>query len=452
MQVVKLGVVILSLITLIDCKSALTRTDDSADTERVGDVTNTKSDEKTWFDDGEKSTEDKVYASNIKTVFIHKTGLELNEPVILLKSTESVTLRFDDLEGYVKDYSFSIVHCDKNWVESGLTETEYLEGFFINPVKDYRISFNTLQKFINYHVTLPNEDLNIIRSGNYVINVFPTGYPDDIILTRRFMVYENKCEIKPTVKRPSDLNERYYKQEIDFSLTPSGLGTNNTYDVFIRQNNRWDNMKTGFQPVFYRDNELVYDLDQPDIFNGGNEFRYFDIRSITYTTEKVVKVQKGDSLYESTLFPDASRGIKKYNTYQDLNGKFLIENQMSPADDHHAEADYLWVNFTFNSDNAITDGTLYIYGALSNWDFLPEFRLMYDDSLKCYQKKVLLKQGYYNYEYVLLKDNVKAADETSLEGDHFETENAYSIFVYFRDITNNYDRLIGYRPFSSINY
>ncbi len=405
-----------------------------------------------WFNGDLQGFSDKVYVPNIKTCFLHKTGLELNEPVILLNSTETITLHFDDLHGYLKDYSYSLLHCTKNWEESGLTETEFIQGFFINPVTNYKVSFNTYQKFIHYQLSLPNEDVKILKSGNYVLKVFVTGYPDEPILTRRFMVYENKSEIKPTVKRPSDLNERYYKQEIDFSLFPTGIATNNTFDVFIRQNSRWDNVKTGFQPVFYRDNEIVYDLDQPDIFNGGNEFRYFDIRSVTYTTERVLKVEKTDSLFESYLAEDLSRGFKKYLTYQDINGKFLIENQLSPDDEHHSEADYVWVNFTLKSEKPITDGTVYVFGALSDWDFSSDFRLMYDDSLKCYQKRILLKQGYYNYQYVLLKDNLLAASEVELEGDHFETENSYSIFVYFRDITNNYDRLIGYKPFSSIHF
>ena len=435
----------------IECKSSL-NTEITPESKRTGETKTYTENKLPWYNGDLKGFSDKVYVPNIKTVLIHKTGLELNEPVILLHSQESVTLHFDDLEGYLKDYSYTLVHCTKDWEESGLTETEFIEGFFINPVTNYKVSFNTYQKFIHYQLSLPNEDVKILKSGNYVLKVFLTGYPDDLILTRRFMVYENKSEIKPTVKRPSDLNERYYKQEIDFSVIPAGIGTNNTFDIYIRQNSRWDNMKTGFQPVFYRDNELVYDLDQPDIFNGGNEFRFFDIRSVTYTTERVLKVEKTDSLFEALLAGDISRGFKKYLTYQDIDGKYLIENQMSPDDEHHSEADYLWVNFTLQSDKAITDGTVYIFGALSDWGFSPDYRLMYDDSLKCYQKRILLKQGYYNYQYVLLKDNQPAASETELEGDHFETENSYSIFVYFRDITNNYDRIIGYKPFTSIHF
>jgi len=450
-SVIKILLIIFCFAFFIECKSGLgvsqTTNNDNSSLEKSNDNA-----QKSWFTGDLKGFSDKVYVENIKTVIIHKTGLELNEPVILLNSQESITLHFDDLEGYLKDYSYNLVHCTKDWEDSGLTETEYIQGFFINPITNYKVSFNTYQKFIHYQLSLPNEDVKILRSGNYVLKVFLTGYPDEIVFTRRFMVYENKSEIKPTVKRPSDLNERYFKQEIDFSLIPTGIATNNTFDIYIRQNSRWDNMKTGFQPVFYRDNEIIYDLDQPDIFNGGNEFRYFDIRSVTYTTERVIKVEKTDSLFESYLAPDYSRGFKKYLTYQDIDGKFLIENQLSPDDEHHSEADYIWVNFTLMSDKPITEGTVYIFGALSDWSFLPEFRLNYDDSLKCYQKRILLKQGYYNYEYVLLKDNIPAASETELEGDHFETENSYSIFLYFRDITNNYDRLIGYKPFSSINF
>lgn len=436
---------------LVECKTALEQSERVTTDESVKEKKESKKTD-AWYELNVKGLTDKTYAKNIKTCLLYKTGLELNEPVILLNGNETVTLKFDDLDGYLKDYSYSIIHCNKNWEESGLTETEYLQGFLINPVSDYKISFNTLQKYIHYSVSLPNENLKILRSGNYVIRVFPTNDPENIILSRRFMVYEGRCEIKPTVKRPSDLNERYFKQEIDFSVFPSGIATNNTFDIIIRQNSRWDNQIGGLQPVFYRDNELVYDLDQPNIFNGANEFRFFDIRSTSYTSERVLKIARTDSIFEAILIEDQSRGFKKYLTYQDINGKFKIENQQSPEDEHHSEADYIWVNFTFKSPATFEDGTLYIFGGLTDWDFQPDFRMQYNDSLKCYQKKVLLKQGYYNYEYVLLKDNQNAAVETELEGNHFDTENFYSIFVYFRDITDNYDRLIGYKPFSSINF
>lgn len=443
-------IIIIFFTILIACKTTKNNTNritSESETETV------KEDKKTdWFTKDYTEMADKIYHSDIKTCLLFKTGLTLNEPVIQLGSEETVTLKFDDLSGNLKDYSYSIIHCDRNWKESGLTETEFSEGFFINPVTDYRISFNTLQKYVHYSVSLPNEDLKILLSGNYIIKVFFTNDPEQVILTKRFMVTESKCIIQPQVKRPSDLNERYFKQEIDFSVFPGSISNYENLHVVIRQNSRWDNEISGFQPLFFKDKELVYDLDQPDIFNGGNEFRFFDIRSTSYTSERVLQIKKTDSLFEAWVVPEESRAFKKYLTYSDIDGKFVIENQISANEDHHTEADYLWVNFYLKSEKPVTDGTIYIFGALSDWNFRPEFLLNYDDSLKIYHKKILLKQGYYNYEYILLKDNVNAGSEKEYEGDHFETENSYSIFIYYRDITDHHDRLVGYKPFTSTKF
>lgn len=443
-------IIIIFFIYPIACKTSKTNSNRTVTGNDGQTISDTK--ETDWFTTDYTEMKDKIYHSDIKTCMMYKTGLTLNEPVIQLGSEETVSLKFDDLSGNLKDYSYSIIHCDRNWKESGLTETEYSEGFFINPVADYSISFNTLQKYVHYTVTLPNDDLKILLSGNYIIKVFFTNDPEQIVLTKRFMVTENKCIIQPTVKRPSDLNERYFKQEIDFSVFPGSVTNYENLHVVIRQNSRTDNEISGFQPVFFKDKELVYDLDQPDIFNGGNEFRFFDIRSTSYTSERVLQITKTDSLFEAWVVPEESRAFKKYITYSDLDGKFFIENQLSSDEDNHTEADYIWVNFYLKSEKPVTDGTIYIFGALSDWDFKPEFLLQYDDSLKTYHKKILLKQGYYNYEYILLKDNTKACSETEYEGNHFETENSYSIFIYYRDITDHHDRLIGYKPFTSIKF
>src|SRR5690606_16931530 len=142
-------------------------------------------------------------------------------------------------------------------------------------------------------------------------------------------------------------------------------------------------------------------------------FRYLDLRRVPYTTDRIAKIERTDSLYEAVLIPETSSGYKKYLTNQDINGNYLIQNQTNSVDEHHRESDYVWINFYLKSPTPITDGTLYLFGALSNWDFLPECRLTYVDSLQMYHKKVLLKQGYYNYQYVILKDDKKAADETT---------------------------------------
>jgi len=50
---------------------------------------------------------------------------------------------------------------------------------------------------------------------------------------------------------------------------------------------------------------------------------------------------------------------------------------------------------------------------------------------------------------VYVKDNNTQIDETYIEGNHWQTENNYTILVYLRDATAVYDQLIG---FKTINF
>jgi hypothetical protein len=66
-----------------------------------------------------------------------------------------------------------------------------------------------------------------------------------------------------------------------------------------------------------------------------------------------------------------------------------------------------------------------------------------------YECDILMKQGYYNYTYVFLKDKQKAGDETLTEGSHWETENDYAIYVYHRQRGTYYDQLVAIKRLNS---
>ena len=69
--------------------------------------------------------------------------------------------------------------------------------------------------------------------------------------------------------------------------------------------------------------------------------------------------------------------------------------------------------------------------------------MIYNFDLNAYEAKILLKQGYYNYEYVFLENMSKTGDATFLEGSYWETKNEYTIFVYHRQPGDSYDQLVG---------
>ncbi|MBA3704555.1 MAG: DUF5103 domain-containing protein [Bacteroidetes bacterium] len=404
-----------------------------------------------YYGDNTIRYEDFVYKKYIKTVQLHDETFELSQPILNLESEEHLKLSFDDLEADLKNYTYTLIHCNANWEPSGLLPAEYIDGFADNNITDYRYSFNTLQKFTHYNVVFPNNSTRITKSGNYILKVYLDSNPENIAITSRFMVYQNKVTIESRVLQASIIEDRNYKQELDFTINHSGYPISNPFGdlkIVITQNGRWDNAKTNLKPVFVKDMELVYDYDEENVFTAGNEFRFFDIKSIRYHSERIYNVKTDSAGNHVTLFTDEKRDFKRYSTYSDINGKFLIEVQ--EGKNSEVEADYCFVTFFLPYDAVLTDGNLYVFGVFNAWKCNQENLMRYNAKRFGYECTLYLKQGYYNYEYVFLKDGATAADETLIEGTHYETENDYTIYVYHHKQGTFYDQLIGVKRLNSM--
>ncbi len=404
-----------------------------------------------YYGDNSIRYEDYIYKKSIKTVELRDESFILSKAILNLGSEEKLKLSFDDLDADLKNYSYTLIHCNSNWQPSDLMPNEYIDGFLDNSINDFRYSFNTLQKYTHYNVTFPNSSLRITKSGNYILKVYQDGNPENIVLTRRFLVFQNKIIIESNVTAASVIEYRSFKHEIDFKINFTGYQVNNPYSdlkVVLTQNGRWDNAKTDLKPIFVKDNELVYDYDEQNVFDGGNEFRFFDIKSIRYHSERIYKVRKDSLGNHVELYTDEKRTFKRYYSQPDMNGDFLIRIQ--EGNNSEVEADYCFVKFFLPYDVPFTDGNLYVFGGFNGWKCTTENLLHFNNTRFGYECILYLKQGYYNYEYVFLKDGEVAADETVIEGMHYDTENDYSIYVYHRQPGTFYDQLIGVKRLNSM--
>jgi hypothetical protein len=362
-------------------------------------------------------------------------------------------LSFDDLDGDKKFYSLSVVHCDAKWNPSDLMQSEYLQGFFDLNLINFNFSINTLQRYTHYSILFPTQNMQLTKSGNYIVYVYQDGDKEKIILTRRFMVFDEKVSVLANLRGAIGNDEQYTKQHIDFNIITSSYDLTNPYTdmkVVLTQNNRWDNAIYNIKPTFANPNQLTYSLDDASTFNGGAEFRYFDTRSLRTYTERVKNIYK-DSLSKNhvELHPDENRSFKNYIFYNDLNGGFLIKNRdMSGNQD--IEADYVWIKFFLPYDNPVSEGNIYVLGKLTNWKLDKGNRMTYNYKRQGYECELYVKQGYYNYIYAYLPDKTKAGDETLIEGNHWETENDYTIYVYHRKRGTYYDQLIAIRRLNSL--
>jgi len=404
-----------------------------------------------YYENNQIFYENRIYKDGIYTALLHRDGFDLTYPFIELKSTEKLRLSFDDFSDNTSNYYYTIIHCDANWQPSPLSPMDYIDGFVDDQITDYNFSFNTLQPFVHYSLTIPNENFRIKLSGNYILLVFEDGLKDFPVLTKKFMVVDSRTEIKANIKRATIINLMRSHQEIDIVLRNTFRVRDPFQDIqlVILQNGRWDNAITNLKPIFVRDDELIYDYEEENTFPGGSEFRYFDLKSIRYQSERIQAIEFIRPLYHVYLVPDEFSTFKVYLQWQDLNGKFLIKN--SDANDSRVEADYVNVHFSLERNQPVSNGNIYVFGLLSDWQFSRKNMMKFNAEAKKYELTMLLKQGYYDYQYVYLEDKSTIADAGFIEGNHWQTENDYIVLTYYREFGSRYDQLTGFKVFNSKN-
>lgn len=389
---------------------------------------------------------DRVYNNNIKSVRLHKSEWNLSYPILSLNSDESLLLHFDLLGSSIETFYYTFIHCDKDWNQSEIYPADYLEGFYENQIDDYEMSFNTTVNYIHYSLSFPNSDIRFKYSGNYIVKVYPIGEEDNPILTKRFVISEQLATIKAFPQRPKLASDYNTGQQIDFEVDYSGLRISDPHRTIfasVLQNGRWDISVSNMKPDFLGNNSLVFnDLSGRNIFRGGSEFRYFDIKSLRYHTEFVRSVEHEMGSYHVFLMPSENRSASQYFYHQDFNGKYYTAIQ--EGRDHEIEADYVYVYFTLPSGFPVRDGDVYIVGELSDWNLNESNRMRYNMEKSSYEATMLLKQGWYNYSFAVRDSYGNPIDGESFESNHFDTENDYLILIYLREPMERYDRLISY--------
>ena len=398
----------------------------------------------------ETKLENKIFKERIQTVLLDQALIANSLPIINLGSKEQLLLQFDDLSNNLADYGYRIIHCDFNWEPSLLHESEYMDGFTENYISNYSYSLNTLVPYVHYEVLFPNDQLQLKKSGNYIIQVFEQNDMDQVVLQRRFFVLDNRVNVRMQAKTATIVSEREESQEVDFVIRTGDYKIDDPFfglKVCVRQNRRWDNAITDLKPVFVRNDELDFNLDGPNTFKGGNEYRNADFRSLRFLGDQIARFDTEDSISHVYLRTDPKRSFNYYSQLQDINGERVINIQegFKPS----VEADYVLVHFTLPYSYEIEED-VYVFGALSDWQLSPNFKMSYDEEKQAYKLKVLLKQGYYNYNYAIHSESGEI-DETFFEGSHYQTENQYHVFVYNKAMSSRYDELIGFNSVNSTN-
>ncbi|PPL00127.1 type IX secretion system plug protein domain-containing protein [Parapedobacter indicus] len=382
------------------------------------------------------------YLPSIKSVQFYPVEQENAFPVIELFSEDQLMLAFDDLRGDVRNFYFSLEHCDANWTPSRLSPLEYAEGYNEDRILTYGTSVNTLQPYTHYRVDFPTDNVRPKLAGNYLLKVYEDADKSRLIISRRFYVLAPLMSASSQLVPSVDVSKRNKNQKLNVTVQTGGLTVNNPYQdvkILVMQNQRPDIQQWLTTPQFVNNGELRYHDNRTLDFGGSNEFRFVDLRSLRLASERVAAIQL-DSNVRVNLVPDENYRTASYASVFDENGQFFIRNQ--DKDNADTESDYMWVTFTLAND-AVTDGTVYVVGGFNGYQRNDTNKLVYDASQKKWQGTLLLKQGLYDYEYVYVSPSGDV-DPTFSSGNHFETNNTYQILVYNRRQGTTWDELVGF--------
>ncbi len=391
---------------------------------------------------------EKVEPDYIKTIQFQ--GLTRQSKLPILNLGDRLFLSFDALNGTEADFYYTITHHDFDWTLSDLSKGEYLNGFDDVRITDYENSFNTLQIYSHYKLKIPNRDTKRIKkSGNYMISVFDDN--GNLVFSRKFIVVENLVGVSAFVKLSRDLNFIDSKQVVQFTVDSPTIQLTNpqqTVNVMVMQNSNLKNAILNLKPQYTIGSQLIYRYDQEGAFWGGNEFFNFDNKDIRVATSSIRFIELVD-LYNNYLFTNGSRVHKKYTYNPDINGNFEVR-VLVYTKDVNIEADYARIHFNLQFLEDIGDKELHLYGNFNNWTIDESTYMQYDEFSDTYRNDRLFKQGFYNYKYVLV-DRDGSIIPGAVSGNFWETENYYTVIVYFRDLGARYDRIIGLGEASSLN-
>lgn len=393
----------------------------------------------------QSETENSVFDEDIRTVQLQLAGAPLSLPMVDLPTrNNSLILDFDHIGDEIKDYKYTIVHCNSDWQPSELVDNQYMDGFLEDRITLVESSFNTLTQYTHYRLPLPNSNIRWSKSGNYLLKVFDADEDDELVLVRRFMVVEPIWRIAAQFVRTARVDKYNTHHEIDFLVKPKGERISNPQNdvkAFILQNGRWDNAIGPVKPYITRGEDIVYDYQDQIVFPAGKEFRFFDMRTLDVRGERVKIITEKYDYYEVTLQRDESRFDRAAVFREDADGRFVIDNRH--YNQSLLQCDYARVLFSVSRNMPLDDEDIYVFGELTDWQLKPEFKMEYNAEAQAYYCEAFLKQGYYNYQYMLVDRASGQLDSEGFEGNWYETGNQYTVLIYFRPFGTRYDRLMG---------
>ena len=396
-----------------------------------------------------------VRSPYIATPMLFQYGNQIGFPVIKLNTADQLELHFDDLQAGFKNYFYTLQLCNADWSTAMVSYFDYIKGFSNNRINTYRISSIAQQKYTHYMAYLPEKNCMPIKSGNYLLKVYTDGDSSRTVFTKRFVVVEDMANIGAQIIQPLTSSFTQVQQQLKVNINLQSINMVNPQQqlkIVVLQNNRWDMAQLISQPTFVRGKDFEYSNANELLFAAGKEWRWADLRSFRFWSDRVLTGVLAKGSTTITLRPDIARNAMRYTFYRDLNGQFQIMNTDNA--NPYWQGDYATVTFNYQPPNGVSipNYDVYLMGSLTNYVISDATKMKFNTTSGMYENKQFLKQGFYNYAYALVPNSGKPQPDISqTEGNYWETENTYQVLVYYKPLGARADAVIGYLTINTLN-
>ena len=396
-----------------------------------------------WLSVAGRAQRNRILNPDIASLQVVAGNNWLSMPVIDLGEGVPVNIAFDDLTHEYRRYAYKVEHCNADWSTSGdLFVSDYIDGFNAdNVIEHVEQSINTNMLYTHYRFQIPNERCKLKMSGNYRVTIYDANDDDKAVAECCFMGVEPRMGIKLSVDANTDkgINSRWQQvaMEVKYGGGLSVTDVQRQIYTVVMQNGRWDNAVVNAKPQFVMGDGLRWSHNPQLVFEAGNEYRKFEMLDVRQANMGVEKIDWDGEAYHAYLWPDEPRGSYVFD--EDANGAFYIRN--SDNRENNSTSEYVHVHFTLRSPRL--EGGVFVNGVWTNDQRAAPYKMQYDEGAQCYRLSLLLKQGYYSYQYMWQKPNGQIATVPS-EGSFYQTENRYQALVYYRKLGERADRLVGF--------
>ena len=317
---------------------------------------------------GVVDTRPHVFDNNVRSLKVFLENNMYIPPVIMLDGEDRLIVNFDYLGYDVHYLRYSVTHCNADWQPSQLVESEYVSGFNYADIDDYEQSEATYVHYYNYQFVLPNQDMELLVSGNYLLSVYEQDDPDKILFQTRFSVCEGKVNVFPKVTSRTDVeyNNRFQQVSFDVRYKPNQIkDPYSEFTCIVYQNSRLDNAVVVKRPMMVGVDYVTYDHNRDLIFPAGNEFRRFETVNAHNINMGVKAIRYYEPMYHAMLMIDEPRNETQYLYDKTQFGRFTIRNAEAYGE-NFLEADYMITHFTLDTGGKLNGGNVWLYGEFLN--------------------------------------------------------------------------------------